>query len=184
MLKVLVGSRNSAKLRATKRGFVPYFGPSIEIVGFGVISKVSPQPWGDELFIGAENRAKAVFRINKGRALGASYFVGIESGLWEMHDQVFVGGVVCILNQDQQKGFATAPFFPLPDFFLPKIREGVTLGEILERFQNLQQKNGRMGAVGFLSQGVLSREDIYAGAVSLALLPFIRKEIYFEWTQI
>jgi non-canonical (house-cleaning) NTP pyrophosphatase len=52
-MKVLVGSRNQVKIEATKKAFEKYF-YDIEVVGIEVDSKVSRQPIGIEMFIGAK----------------------------------------------------------------------------------------------------------------------------------
>jgi len=101
-MKVLVGSRNTVKLEATKEAFSIFF-DSVDVEGIGVNSKVSNQPIEDETFVGARNRALALSRINEVRNSKAEFFVGIEGGIKKLFGRWFTFGVICIMEAVPQK---------------------------------------------------------------------------------
>ena len=59
----MVGSKNPVKIDAVREAFAFYF-DSVILQGISVESYVSDQPINEETFIGAENRAKELQKIN------------------------------------------------------------------------------------------------------------------------
>lgn len=182
-MKVLIGSKNPVKIRGAKKAFSQFF-PKVEAQGLSVLSRVSSQPRGEELFTGAENRARAIELINRGRSLEGEYFVGIESGLVEQNSLWFISAVVCIRNSEGKMAYGTTPQFQLPDFFADKVLAGMELSEMIDRFSGEKNSGRKGGAIGFLSKGILKRVDLYSQGVMTALVPFISKELYFESEEI
>jgi len=63
-MKILVGSKNPVKIESVKEAFEKYY-DEVEVTGFSVESNVPAQPYNDETFFGAENRAFELNKINE-----------------------------------------------------------------------------------------------------------------------
>lgn len=178
-MKVLVGSMNPVKIDAAKKAFSSYF-KDIEVEGIEVGSSVSDQPIDEETFEGAENRAKILKKLNEKAKIGAAYFVGIEGGVINVYSKWFGIGVVCIINDKGNVGFGTSPMFELWNDATEKVLEGVELGDVMAEVTGDSQVKRKGGAVGFLTDGVVERKDLYVSALELALIPFLKENLYFK----
>jgi inosine/xanthosine triphosphatase len=181
-MKVLVGSRNPVKVEATKEAFSRYF-DAVEVVGgIEVSSSVSNQPIEDETFEGAENRAVALRKLNEEQNLNAQFFVGIEGGIKNLFHRWFAFGVMCIMDDTGRKGYGTTPFFELPSFVYKELLQGsdVELGDVMDNLIGEKNTKQKQGAVGYFTKGVMDRKDYYVSGLTVALIPFLNEELYFE----
>lgn len=178
MTKVVVGSKNPIKIQAVSEAFGNYF-TDAEVLGIDVSSGVPDQPFDDETFIGSENRARALYE--QMNASGEyDYFAGIEGGIVKVFNSWFALGCICLMNREGKKSFGTSALFQLPDEWIERLRGGMELGHLIDEVtgdKNSKQKNG---AIGYLTQNVLTRKDIYIEGVITALIPFLNKDIYFQ----
>ena len=172
MKKVIITSKNPVKINATKKAFENVFNDRFEFEGVSADSLVSDQPMNNaETLKGAMNRLKNI------QHLKADYFVSIEGGvdLLEDNHEAFAWIVV---SDNKKSGKAKTATFPLPLKISELIKEGYELGDaddiVFER-SNSKQKNG---AVGILSNNLISRTDYYFHAIILALIPFINQKFY------
>jgi inosine/xanthosine triphosphatase len=177
-MKVLVGSRNPTKIGAVQGVFDRCFGEA-EVVGVEVDSGVAGQPMGDETFTGAENRARALIRLNAERNLGAHYCVGIEGGVTALHGRWFAFGAVCIADADGRIGFGVTSHFELPDPIAAALADGTELGSVIDELTGLRDTRLGGGAIGHLSQGQLDRRGLAAQGVFMALIPFLNEKLFF-----
>lgn len=166
------------KLEATKDAFSAYF-DTVEVVGIGVNSKVSNQPIEDETFVGARNRALALSRINEEQNLKAEFFVGIEGGIRKLFDRWFTFGVICIVDDAGRVGYGTSPFFELPLDITEMLLAGTELGEVMDNLMQEENTKEKQGAVGYFTKGVMDRRRYYVAGLTVALIPFLNKELYF-----
>lgn len=176
-MKILVGSNNPVKIEAVNEAFKKYF-DNIETIGFDVDSNVPNQPFNDETFFGAENRTFELKKINEQQNLDADYFVGIEGGISNNFNRWFAYGVVCIMNLDGKKGFGTSAHFELPEKVIKEIKEGKELGHVMDEIQNIQNTKQKKGAIGYFTNGKMTRKDLYIPGIITALIPFLHKEHY------
>ena len=88
-MKVLVGSGNSVKIQSVREGFLTFF-EHVAVEGINVDTGVPEQPVNYETFEGAKNRAENVKRINDQQNLNATFFLGIEGGVLQLHDRWLV----------------------------------------------------------------------------------------------
>ncbi len=178
MIKVVVGSKNPIKIQAVLEAFGNYFS-DVEVQGIDVASGVSDQPFDHETFIGAENRARALYE-QKNSTGEYDYYAGIEGGIVKVFNSWFALGCICLMNREGKKSFGTSALFQLPDEWIERLRGGMELGHLIDEVtgdKNSKQKNG---AIGYLTQNVLTRKDIYIEGVITALIPFFNKDIYFQ----
>ncbi len=178
-MKVLVGSRNPVKIAAVSEAFGRCFG-AVEVIGVAVDSGVPPQPDAEQTFAGAANRAAALARLNAADGLGAAYCAGLEAGMIRLAGTWLAFGAVCLVDAAGHIGQATSGMFPLPPGLVPAMHAGVGLGTLIDRLAGEQDTKRRGGAVGFLTGGLLDRQELYAQGVLLALIPFLNgSSLYF-----
>jgi len=175
---VVVGSENPSKLHAVQMGFQAIF-PEHEFVFLTteVSSNVSCQPMGDEeTLTGAQNRASNARNVYP----QADYWVGLEGGLSVLDNgeqSLAAYSWVSILGK-QKPGCARSATYILPNKIADLIRVGMEQGEaddIVFGQANSKQANG---GVGLLTNDLITRAELYAMAVKLALIPFIQEELY------
>jgi inosine/xanthosine triphosphatase len=175
MKKVIVGSQNPAKIKSVSEAFKKVFiNDEFDFVGINSPSKVSDQPMSDEeTYQGASNRAL----YTKSTMPNADYWIGIEGGIAYHHGDMEAYAWIVILSK-HQSGKARTGSFVLPREVQTLIEDGVELGEaddLVFKRQNSKQKNG---AVGILTNDLITRTSYYEHAAILALIPFIKTEFY------
>ncbi len=178
-MKVLVGSKNPVKINSVKEAFSKYFA-DVEVTGISVESGVSDQPVNNETFLGARNRALELKKLNEAENLSAEYFVGIEGGIIKHFNKWFAFGGMCIIDKEENEGFGTSPHFELPDSVVEKLLDGVELGDVMDEIMNQQNTKQKTGAIGYFTNGVMHRKDLYVGGLIVALVPFLHKDMFFK----
>ena len=171
MRKVVVGSDNPSKLRAVERAFRYVFG-QVEVEGIKVESGVPSQPLGfNEILMGAFNRAK------KAKEYG-DFGVGIEAGGVERLGRIFDHQVCVIVTPDGRVSVGVGAGFMLPDEVERGVRERREMGEVMSEISGISGIGRKIGAIGYLSRGALTRVELTYQAVVAALLPILNEEIY------
>jgi inosine/xanthosine triphosphatase len=178
-MRVLVGSANPVKIAAVRDVFEPYF-PGAEVESIETPSGVPAQPVGEHTFTGAENRAVALVVLNAERKLGAEFCVGLEGGIAQYHARWFAFGAICIADATGRLGFGVSPLFELPPGVVDDLLEGSELGHVMDRLAGECNTKQRGGAVGILTGGRITRRELYAQGVAMALIPFLNEEMYFD----
>ena len=171
-MKVFVASKNPVKIACTQEGFSKYFS-DVEVVGVPVDSGVPDQPFNEDTFKGAENRALALKEQQEG-----DYFVGIEGGLFEHYNRWFAVGIVCVMDKNGKKGFGLSPHFQLPPKLMPILLAGKELGVLMNEIMDEENTKQKGGAVNFFTKGQIDRTQMYVPAVITALIPFLREEFF------
>jgi len=172
---VIVASQNPVKINAVRTAFNKTF-PKIswKFEGISVPSGVSNQPTTDEeTYNGAYNRATNAKNIKK----TAQFWVGIEGGVVDDKKGMATFAWVVILSKNKIGKGKSATFF-LPKKVAELIKNGKELGEaddIVFKKKNSKQANG---AIGLLTHNLITRTTLYVPAVIVALIPFIRKDLY------
>ncbi|MBT3386036.1 MAG: inosine/xanthosine triphosphatase [Prolixibacteraceae bacterium] len=172
-MKVIVGSKNPVKKESVLVGFKSFFN-SVEVKGFYSGSGVADQPLSDkETLSGARNRAENV----KNNYRDADFWVGIEGGI-ETTDKGLTAFAWVVILSAVKYGEARTASFLLPLTVAALVQQGYELGianDIVFNKTNSKQKNG---AVGILTQNIVSRTELYKQAVQLALIPFINPDFF------
>ncbi len=170
-MKILVGSTNPTKVEAVRIAFLQYFS-DVEVEGMSVESSVSNQPFGEETFIGAKNRAMALQKHH------ADFFVGIEAGIFTTAEQSFCAAVTCIMNKDGKVGYGTTPHFPIASKVMDEINLGKEMALVIDELLGETDNNRKSGLVGYLTKGVMNRTQYNLHAITAALIPFVNSEMY------
>lgn len=170
-LRVVVASRNPAKLDAARRAFTDSFaGAAIEIVATAAESGVAEQPFGDtETRRGALNRARDAQR----REPRADYWVGMEGGVETVDGAALAFAWMAVLGPGGRPGLARSATLPLPPAVHARLERGEELGAANDAEFGTVGSKRRGGAFALLSDGRFTREGVYAQTLCLALLPFV-----------
>lgn len=171
---VVVASTNPAKLLAVRQAFEAAFQLAVETKGATVSSGVAEQPLSDEeTFRGALNRAR-----NARHAFPeADYWVGIEGGIEDTPKGMDAFGwvAVCARHRESQARSAT---FPLPPAVVRRIQAGGELGPIMDELFQTRESKKKGGAVGLLTNGLVTRDALYAQPLIMALIPFLQNRLW------
>ena len=172
MIHVIVGSTNEGKLAACRRAFERAFG-AVEVHGVEVPSGVPAQPVGEECFNGARNRGIGAREASRKNHLSGDYFVGIEGGILLLYDTWFGFSVTCVIDGRGRTGYGTSPLFELPQSFTLRALAGGELGDVVKELTGDKHFAERRGAVGLLTNGLLTREAAHESGVLAALAPHL-----------
>lgn len=175
MKKIIVASRNPAKLFAVEDAFSRHFPKEpLELVAVSVESGVSDQPTSDvETRQGAKNRALAARQTEQ----NADFWIGLEGGVEAIDDQLMAFAWMAALDDTGRMGEARTVTLPLPPAVKKLVDEGMELGDANDRiFATLNSKE-KGGAFGLLTNGLYTRESVYTEALVVALLPLVN-ELY------
>jgi len=171
-MKVAIGSSNPLKKRAVSNVFRRVFG-DIEVVMQHVDSGVPAQPMNRDVARGARQRAERSFA-----SVANAYFgVGIESGLFDLFG-VKLDIQVCSIYDGAQHTSGTSPGFAYPQKVLDEIAEGREVGHIVEELSGIERIGQKIGAVGYLSKGLIDRTHFTELCVIMALIPRINRDLY------
>ncbi len=173
-MKVHIGSTNPSKIKAVREIFEKIFNFEIEFIGIEVNSDVPPQPFGHQTILGAINRARKSIK-------DADYSVGIEAGLFwnEEIGDYFDSAFCAILDKYGKSTFGHSGGFIYPKEVIEMVKNGLEVGEAMEKLSGIKNIKRRMGAIGFLSKGAIERHEFNSQAVLMAMLPRISYELYF-----
>jgi len=175
--KVYIGSLNPAKIECVRLAFTRVFtSRRFDFIGRSVSSGVAEQPYGDgETYQGAMNRA---VQLRKENPMG-DFWVGIEGGIEQINRHMHAFAWMVILDSSRHGEARTATFI-LPEKIAALINKGVELGhadDMVFKRKNSKQKDG---AVGILTNGLIDRTAYYESAIVLALIPFIKTDLFLS----
>ena len=177
-MKVLVGSENPVKIQSVQDGFLTFF-DQVEVEGIHVDTGVAEQPVNDAVFEGAKHRAENIKRINDQQNLGATFFVGIEGGVFQLQERWFCLNVVYILDHHNRDSFATTGLYELPSAISEDLLIEKGLGRAMGELANDTYAAREHGTVGFLTNGKMDRFQNQVQGITLALIPFVNDTLYF-----
>ena len=171
-MRIDVGTDNRLKVTAV-RNVVSKLYSKVNVKGVAVESGVPAEPFELKVVLGAINRAKSSLK-------DADFGVGVEAGLfWIEPINDYVDIQCCaVVDKAGRLTFGQGPGFSYPPQVISMVKQGMTVGEAMERFTGIKDLGSRQGAIGHLSRGHAVREEITRMAVLMAFLPRIRRELY------
>lgn len=169
-MKVLITSQNPVKLNACKQAFSEVFPAlTIDYEPVKVSSDVSEQPLSDaETLRGALNR----IRNARNSGPGCDYIAGIEGGACIEEGRGFSFAWV-VIDNGQKTGQARTAAFEIPVEAVKLLQQGYELGHANDKLFSLHNSKQKSGAIGILTNDLVTRTDLYKPAVIMALLPFM-----------
>lgn len=169
-----VGSENPVKINCVAEA-IRAFWIEARAVGVKTESGVSAQPDTDhEMWLGALNRARQALAETP----EADFGVGLEGGTLDTDEGMWAYAWIAVVDREGRIGKGQSGRFLLPEPVAHLVREGIELGEADDRFFGRSNSKQKDGAIGILSDGVVTRLDLYKPAVIFALLPFVHPEYY------
>lgn len=180
MKKVIIASKNPVKVNATKKAFEKVFPEeNFEFTGIQVPSFVSNQPMSDEETLeGAINRAENAKLARK----DADFWVGIEGGIETNGVEMDAFGWIIILSE-KRLGQTRSCTFPLPPYVAKAVIAGQELGHVNDTFFKMHNSKQGGGAVGSLTDNLVTRIDLYLQPLILALIPFMQETLYEDFEE-
>lgn len=165
---VAVGSLNPVKIAAVNAA-VQRVWPMAVVVGVAVESGVSSQPLSDE-----EAIAGATQRARLARAVGsADLGVGLEGNTVDTGYGMFTTGWAAVTDRVGTVSLGSSGRLPLPDFVAQAVRQGQELGPLMDELAGERNTKQRQGAVGILTNGLVTRQAALEIAVLYALARFL-----------
>lgn len=176
MKTVVIGSTNPVKVAAVARAFGAAFPhDTFSFVSEAAASGVAAQPFGEaETKQGAQNRAWACRAAHP----AAAFTVGLEGGLLKKDDGYWVTAFMCVISDTDVESFGQTGAFRLPTAVARHIDEGMELGHACDAVFETTNSKHAGGAVGLLTNDLITRADFYDQALIFALIPFMRPDLY------
>lgn len=138
-------------------------------------SGVREQPIGlDETRRGALERARGVQAVT-----GARYGVGLEGGVELAPDgTAWLIGMATVISDTGLHLESEGPRMPLPPCLYEDLVGGKELGPLIDVLSGVHESKTGMGAVGWLTGGLVPRETLWLVTLACALGPLFRPEVY------
>ncbi len=174
-MNIAISSKNPVKIEAVISAFEKVFvDKDFNFLSSNIKSGVSDQPFGNsETIKGAMNRASKIAKLYP----EADFCLGIEGGISTKNNELTAFAWIVIKSNDKISKAKTSSF-ELPRVVGELLKKGYELGEaddIVFKKKNSKQKNG---AVGLLTNNIVTRKDLYEQAIILALIPHINESLY------
>jgi len=172
---VHVGSKNPVKVQAT-RNVLEKFYNDVTVSAVHVNSGVPDQPIGLEQTIeGAVNRAKGAYSSD------CDLGVGIESGLLETPHTItgYVDLQWCAIYDGEKTTLGVSAGFEYPPTVVEEVLNGKEVGDVMDELTGVNNLGEKMGAVSYLSRGLLDRTGNTEQCVLMAMIPRLNEGVYF-----
>lgn len=171
-LTVNVGSLNPVKVRAVTNVLSELYN-RLEVRGVDVRSGVPEQPREGDVRKGAMNRAA--------HAIGdADLGIGLEAGVFETPDGLYDVQYCAILDRRGRYSIGHGMGFRYPTAMAELVRDGRTVGAAVRELYGRERDGRKDGAIGFLTRGNMDRTALAEQAVTAAMVPRMRKELYSD----
>ncbi len=173
-MRINVGTSNRIKVNAVRK-VVSKLYSKVRIKGVPVDSEVPSEPFETKVVEGAINRARSSVK-------DADFGVGIEAGLfWIEPIKDYVDVQCCVVvDKAGRLTFGQGPGFSYPPKIVAMVKQGMTVGQAMEKLTGIKGMGSKHGAIGYLSDEKVIREEITRVAVFMAFLPRLKRDLYFS----
>jgi inosine/xanthosine triphosphatase len=169
-LRVRVGSENHIKIDAVRNVLTKFY-DEVEIAGVAVSTGVPEQPRAEMTRKGAMERARL--------ALGdADIGVGLEAGVFETEDGLYDIQYCAVIDRRGRFTVGHGSGFKYPPEIAARVRAGDAVGKAFRESYGWETEGKVIGAIGFLTDGALTRTQLAEQAVMAAMVPRIKRELY------
>lgn len=171
-MKVVVGSKNPTKVEGTRLAFQHFFG-DVEVAGVEVPTQFR-QPFNEQVISGAIERAL------KSYSTEFDFSVGIEAGLLAVNHTLtgYMDFQVAVIYNGEKFTIGFGPGFEYPKEVVDRAKNGVEVGKTMEKISGIKDLGKKFGAVHYLSKGAISRTELSRIAVTMALIPWLNRDLY------
>jgi inosine/xanthosine triphosphatase len=161
-MKIIIGSKNPAKIKAVKDAFQKY---DAEYATIDIPSGVNDQPFSDEETIkGAINRAYGALDAGDGE-IG----IGLEGGVQDTEYGLFLCNWGALAVKGKPPIIAGGARIPLPETVAAQLAAGKELGPVMDAFTNKNDIRKKEGAIGVFTDGEISRSDMFSHVMKLLI---------------
>ncbi len=166
MKKVIIASENPVKVNVAKQAFSKVFpNEEFEFIAMKSESGVPDQPMDEETKQGAINRLNFI----KTNYPEADFWISQEGGTIREGDYLYNRAWIAICGTSGYVAKSSTALFQLPTKIVEYINEGMELGDANDKFfSSVNSKHG-IGAIGYLTDGLIDRENYYLPAAIIAL---------------
>jgi inosine/xanthosine triphosphatase len=172
-MKIIVGSKNPVKIKAVEN-IAKKIWLKAEVSGIETNSGVKDQPTSkQEAIQGAINRAKYCLKKTK-----ADFGLGLEGYVYDSEFGMFLSNWVAAIDSQGRLGLGGGGDLLLPEKVALELRKGKELGPIMDELLDDQNTKQKQGAVGTLTNNLISRTNSFEKPVIFALARFITPEHY------
>lgn len=163
---VYLGSTNPVKIASCEEVLNPL---GYEVIGLNVNSGVNKQPLSDEETIkGAINRALQL------PTNGLRF--GLEAGVEWHNKQLFLVNWGVLIDEANNYYYAGGTRIPLPEDFNDYILiKNLELSDIMDLFYQKENIKHQEGAIGFFTNNLVKRIDIFTHIVKLLIGQYFKK---------
>lgn len=175
-MKILMGTKNAAKLEGAKRAFSRYF-ENVDVTGAPVISDVSNEPLNAEIEQGAQNRIKNLKIYAKENNIVADFYIASEAGFFNTFGRWVDTNLAIIEDSKGFQSMGISSGFPMPE----KIAEEAIkteLGLVMDKIFSEQNLNQKGGGINYLTDEVITRADLTEQAFIMALIEHRKKSFW------
>jgi inosine/xanthosine triphosphatase len=172
---IAIGSLNPLKVRSVRRVFSRF--ADVEVVAVNVPTSIPRQPVGSrDIVLGALERALGALNL----VPEASLSVGIEAGPMEFYCRAgfLETQVAVIIDRSCRVSIGLSPSFELDPDTVRRMMMGEELSQAVEIPRRLGDIGELIGYIGYVTQGLVTRQDLTEAAVAMALAPRIQNP---EW---
>ncbi|HEY4553640.1 MAG TPA: DUF84 family protein [Bacillaceae bacterium] len=163
-MKVAVGSRNQAKIKAVKDTFQE-LGWHLQVIPVDAPSNVSGMPFSDvETMQGAANRAEYCLLHED-----ADIAVGLEGGVTETPFGLYLCNWGALAEKGKEPLLAGGARIRLPDEIAERLRAGEELGPVMEGYSQKENVRSKEGAVGIFTDGLIKRDQMFSHIMKLLI---------------
>lgn len=175
MKKVIIASENPVKIKVAEQAFASvYPNERFEFVPIESKSEVSDQPMNNETKQGARNRLTFI----KNKFPNADFWISQEGGLFEDGDKLYNRAWIVVCNNEGCVAESSTSLFYLPKQIAEYIKQGLELGDANDKFFKSKNSKQGIGAIGYLTDGIIDRTNYYLQAAIIALSELKHQDWY------
>ncbi|MDP1677560.1 MAG: inosine/xanthosine triphosphatase [Bacteroidota bacterium] len=183
-MNIIIASRRLPKINGVKKAvekISSHFGIDHSLITFTsteVPSGVADTPKStEESMLGAKQRARSVFVIDGKNTILS---VGVEGGLFRAEGKTFLQSWVCVFDGEQFH-FGCSGSIELPAHLGEAVMDrGEDLSVAIDDLTKEVNIRSRQGTFGVLTNDLLTREDSFEQAATLALMPYFNRKLYVK----
>ncbi len=181
---ILLGSKNLAKTNAVDKALIKLGIEEYEIIPVAVESNTNSKPVGYEIIRGAENRNIGLKEYALENKISYDYLCSIEGGYSvDENGLPFVVTYCVIEDKFGKKSTGKSLGIRLTKTMFDYIKMGGSLNKVIEEIVGNSNNKQTLGIMGYLTNGMYSREDIDSEAVISSFISFVyskQKELLDE----
>lgn len=161
-MKIIIGTKNPAKITAVKNAFAQ---TNAEFISLDIPSGVSAQPFSDEETIkGAINRAVGALQQGNG-----DIGIGLEGGVQESEQGLMICNWGALAVNGMEPIIAGGARLLLPEEVAVRLRAGEELGPVMDDYAKMENVRKHEGAIGIFTDGLINRDDMFTHLMKLLI---------------